>query len=123
MSRERLEREQLGLSGTLRDTERSGRDTLNGRHDATRCVCPPDLEFDFFVLYDGKQTEAHLWANPFHQNTSEVLWNLEIYPQGQNLQVLKLKKHNDGKYVEVFRDQKLEIDLNTIIKIIESNTE
>ncbi len=79
-------------------------------------------EFNFFVLYDGKQTEAHLWTNPFHHSNSEIFWNLEIYPQGQNLQILKLKKHRDGKYVEVFRDQKLEIDLNSIIAIIEKNT-
>lgn len=77
--------------------------------------------FDFFVLYNGVQTEAHLWTNPFHQNKNEVFWNLEIYPKGQNLQVLKLKQESDGKFVEVLRDPKLEINVDLILKLIKES--
>ena len=78
-------------------------------------------EFDFFVLYDGLPTEAHLWTNPFHQDKNDIFWNIEIYPKGQNLQILKLKKQSNGEFVEIFRDPKLIVDIDIIIKIINNH--
>ena len=76
----------------------------------------------FFVNYNNQETIAHLWVDLFQINTEEdeLLWNLEIYPNGKNLQILKIKENADSGYVEVFRDPKLNADLKTITDIIQT---
>lgn len=77
---------------------------------------------NFFVSYNNQETEAHLWLDPFQKitNNTDLLWNLEIYPHGKNLQVLKIKMQSDGSYLELFRDPDLNTDTKTVMEIIQN---
>lgn len=79
-------------------------------------------ESHFFVTYNNQETKAYLWVDLFQINTKEdeLLWNLEIYPNGKNLQVLKIIKNAATGYEEIFRDPNLNTDLKTITDIIQT---